>query len=123
MSWNDNGKNGSRDPWGNRNDAPDIDAAITELTNKDFVSELTSSKITSLSIFLIACNHADSDEEQSRAISMVLLIILEPSSLATDKISSSSELTITLSISFEFFAASIDKAIKGFFEINARFYS
>ena len=28
MSWNDNGKNGSRDPWGNRNDAPDIDEAI-----------------------------------------------------------------------------------------------
>ena len=28
MSWNDNGKNGSRDPWGNKNDAPDIDEAI-----------------------------------------------------------------------------------------------
>ena len=28
MSWNDNGKNGSRDPWGNRNDSPDIDEAI-----------------------------------------------------------------------------------------------
>tara|TARA_Y100000817_G_scaffold151003_1_gene118093 strand:+ start:3983 stop:5125 length:1143 start_codon:yes stop_codon:yes gene_type:complete len=28
MSWNDSGKNGSRDPWGNRNDAPDIDEAI-----------------------------------------------------------------------------------------------
>ena len=28
MSWNDNGNNGSRDPWGNRNDAPDIDEAI-----------------------------------------------------------------------------------------------
>ena len=28
MSWNDNEKNGSRDPWGNRNDAPDIDEAI-----------------------------------------------------------------------------------------------
>ena len=28
MSWNDNGKNGSRDPWGNINDAPDIDEAI-----------------------------------------------------------------------------------------------
>ena len=28
MSWNDNGKNGSKDPWGNRNDAPDIDEAI-----------------------------------------------------------------------------------------------
>ena len=28
MSWNDNGNNGSRDPWGNKNDAPDIDEAI-----------------------------------------------------------------------------------------------
>ena len=28
MSWNDNGKNGSRDPRGNKNDAPDIDEAI-----------------------------------------------------------------------------------------------
>ena len=30
MSWNDqnNNKNGSRDPWGNKNDAPDIDEAI-----------------------------------------------------------------------------------------------
>ncbi len=28
MSWNDNGRNGSRDPWGNKNDAPDIDEAI-----------------------------------------------------------------------------------------------
>jgi len=28
MSWNDNGKNGSRDPWGNKKDAPDIDEAI-----------------------------------------------------------------------------------------------
>ena len=28
MSWNDNGKNGSRDPWGNKNDAPDNDEAI-----------------------------------------------------------------------------------------------
>ena len=29
MSWNDqNNNNGSRDPWGNKNDAPDIDEAI-----------------------------------------------------------------------------------------------
>ena len=28
MSWNDNGNNGSRDPWGNKNDGPDIDEAI-----------------------------------------------------------------------------------------------
>ena len=28
MSWNDNGNNGSRDPWGNKNDSPDIDEAI-----------------------------------------------------------------------------------------------
>ena len=30
MSWNDQNKNnnGSRDPWGNKNDAPDIDEAI-----------------------------------------------------------------------------------------------
>ncbi len=28
MSWNDNGNNGSRDPWGNKNDTPDIDEAI-----------------------------------------------------------------------------------------------
>tara|TARA_B100000989_G_scaffold176954_1_gene132866 strand:+ start:71 stop:1213 length:1143 start_codon:yes stop_codon:yes gene_type:complete len=28
MSWNDNGNNGSRDPWGNKNEAPDIDEAI-----------------------------------------------------------------------------------------------
>ena len=28
MSWNDNGNKGSRDPWGNKNDGPDIDEAI-----------------------------------------------------------------------------------------------
>ena len=28
MSWNDQNNNGSRDPWGNKNDAPDIDEAI-----------------------------------------------------------------------------------------------
>ena len=28
MSWNDQNNNGPRDPWGNKNDAPDIDEAI-----------------------------------------------------------------------------------------------
>ena len=31
MSWNDNGNNGSRDPWGNKKDAPGIDEAIKKI--------------------------------------------------------------------------------------------
>ena len=30
MSWNSQNNNGSRDPWGNKNDAPDIDEAIKD---------------------------------------------------------------------------------------------
>jgi hypothetical protein len=31
MSWNNNGNNGSRDPWGGKDGPPDIDEALKNL--------------------------------------------------------------------------------------------
>ena len=50
MSWNNNGNNGSRDPWGGKDGPPDIDEAL-KISNKLIVLNGDPAKIvTEISI-------------------------------------------------------------------------
>ena len=65
MSWNDNGKNGSRDPWGNKNDAPDIDEAIKKFKSlipkfQNLIKKRNTSEDTDIKLeFRVGLNSGD----------------------------------------------------------------